>query len=187
MRKTILILSVIGVPLLAFGVLADTGASVTASLHLQDVINISVDASGWTDLTIKQADIAGWGASSTPLEWGSLSVNVRAITDFKVWAAYYAKENGADVDPAFGDADHLLALDDGTTYWLKYNEIDSPNNYTGSYDASVLTLLFSGHNNVPSGEDKTYTVKLDPSALGDRSSGEVIDFTIVFLVEETSL
>ena len=184
MRKFLILGMIAAVVVMSSVAFADTGASATAALTLTSVINISV-TDNWDNLEIAQSDIAGWGAREV-LDWGELTVNVKAMTNFKVWSSYYAKEGGMDVSPAFGSTTNLLGVDDGTTlYWLIYNEITNPNAYAGPYSATVLTELFSGSNNVLAGGDtKTYTVKLNPSSLGDRTAGEVIDFTIVFVVED---
>ena len=168
---------------------ADTGGSASATLTLGAVIDISV-TDNWDPLTIKQGDIAGWGAG-TVIDWdpgtNDIQVLIKALTDFNLWACYYAKEGANDVDPPFGDAEDLLILYDGATdYTLTYEEITSPNSYTGPY-AGTLTRLYSftGDNNLGSnGTSLAYEVKLKPENLGDRTAGEQIDFTIVFVVED---
>ena len=188
MRK-LWILGVIGaLALLPFSALADTGDATTATLTLCGVIYISI-TDEWDNLTITQNAIETMKGNY--FDWGDLSVNVKAMTEYEVWGSYFAKEGGADVDPAFGDPDNLIALVHTTdgTFWLPYNDLSTVAstggfNYSGPY--TDMVSLFTGSNNMPAGTDKTYDVQLDPSNLGDREAGEVIDFTIVLVVEDTS-
>jgi len=187
MRK-LWILGVIGaLALLPFSALAHTGDATTAQLKLTGVIYISI-ACGWTDLEITQDKIKGM--TGNYFDWGKLSVNVKAMTNYEVWGSYFAKEGGNDVDPAFSTPNHLIALVEGTsTFWLKYNDLSAQASTSGfdySGDYSNMVSLFTGSNNMPSGTDKTYDVQLDPSGLGDREAGEQIDFTIVLVVADNS-
>ena len=183
----------IGAVLLApFLVSADTGGSASATLTLNAVIDIAVNDQ-WDPLTIAQGDIAGW-AAGTVIDWdpgtNDIQVLIRALTDFNLWACYYAKENGADVNPAFGDPGDLLILYDGaTSYTLTYEEITDPNAYTGPYEGTLTSLYtFTGDNNLGSGGTSlSYEVRLKPENLGDRTAGETIDFTIVFVVEDPTI
>ena len=187
MRKTIflLVLGTLGLPLAA---LADTGGSVQATLKLDAVIALSV-TNNWSDLSIEQDDIAGWAAGEI-IEWDSedddIVILLKAITNFKLWACYYAKEGANDVDPPFGDAEDLIIISDGTTdYTLTYEEITDPNGYSGPYSGTLTGPLATGTNNIASGGlSKTYNVKLKPENLGDRAAEETITFTIVFVVED---
>ncbi|MGC9530226.1 MAG: hypothetical protein ACP5G2_06460 [Candidatus Bipolaricaulaceae bacterium] len=192
MRKFWMFVAIGAVALLPFGAFADTGDATTATLTLNGVIYIEVTTE-WEDLEINQEDIAGMAGSY--FAWGDLALNVKAMTAHQVWSGYFADEGGVAVDPAFTDADNLIALihtSDGT-FWLPYNtgfeSITNPTagfDYTGTFGTDMVAL-FTGSNNMPSGTDKTYDVQLDPANLGDRTSGETIDFTIVFVVEDTSL
>ena len=187
MRKTIflLVLGTLGLPLAA---LADTGGSVQATLKLDAVIALSI-TNNWSNLSIEQDDIAGWAAGEI-IEWDSedddIVILLKAITNFKLWACYYAKEGANDVDPPFGDAEDLIIISDGTNdYTLTYEEITDPNSYTGSYSGTLTGPLATGTNNIASGGlSKTYNVKLKPENLGDRAAEEEITFTIVFVVED---
>ena len=187
MRKTIflLVLGTLGLPLAA---LADTGGSVQATLKLDAVIALSV-TTNWDDLTIEQGDIAGW-AAGTIIDWDpgtdDIVILLRAITNFKLWACYYAKEGENDVDPPFGDPENLIIISDGTTdYTLTYEEITDPNGYSGPYSGTLTGPLATGTNNIASGGlSKTYNVKLKPENLGDRAAEETITFTIIFVVED---
>jgi len=187
MRKTIflLVLGTLGLPLAA---LADTGGSVQATLKLDAVIALSI-TNNWSNLSIEQDDIAGWAAGEI-IEWDSedddIVILLKAITNFKLWACYYAKEGANDVDPPFGDAEDLIIISDGTNdYTLTYEEITDPNGYTGSYSGTLTGPLATGTNNIASGGlSKTYNVKLKPENLGDRAAEEEITFTIVFVVED---
>ena len=187
MRKTIflLVLGTLGLPLAA---LADTGGSVQATLKLDAVIALSI-TNNWSDLSIEQDDIAGWAAGEI-IEWDSedddIVILLKAITNFKLWACYYAKEGANDVDPPFGDAEDLIIISDGTTdYTLTYEEITDPNGYSGPYSGTLTGPLATGTNNIASGGlSKTYNVKLKPENLGDRAAEETITFTIVFVVED---
>ena len=188
MRK-LWILGVIGaLALLPFAALADTGDATTATLTLTGIIYIHITEE-WEDLEITQDTIENM--TGNYFAWGNLSVNVKAMTEYEVWGSYFAKEGGADVDPAFGAPNHLIALVEGTnTFWLKYNDLSGTAdtggfNYSGPY--TDMVSLFTGSNNMPSGDDKTYDVQLDPSGLGDREAGETIDFTIVLVVEDNSV
>ena len=187
MRKTIflLVLGTLGLPLAA---LADTGGSVQATLKLDAVIALSI-TNNWSDLSIEQDDIAGWAAGEI-IEWDSedddIVILLKAITNFKLWACYYAKEGANDVDPPFGDAEDLIIISDGTTdYTLTYEEITDPNGYSGPYSGTLTGPLATGTNNIASGGlSKTYNVKLKPENLGDRAANETITFTVVFVVED---
>ena len=187
MRKTIflLVLGTLGLPLAA---LADTGGSVQATLKLDAVIALSV-TTNWDDLTIEQGDIAGW-AAGTIIDWDpgtdDIVILLRAITNFKLWACYYAKEGENDVDPPFGDPENLIIISDGTTdYTLTYEEITDPNGYSGPYSGTLTGPLATGtNNNASGGLSKTYNVKLKPENLGDRAAEETITFTIIFVVED---
>lgn len=187
MRKTIflLVLGTLGLPLAA---LADTGGSVQATLKLDAVIALSI-TNNWSNLSIEQDDIAGWAAGEI-IEWDSedddIVILLKAITNFKLWACYYAKEGANDVDPPFGDAEDLIIISDGTTdYTLTYEEITDPNGYSGPYSGTLTGPLATGTNNIASGGlSKTYNVKLKPENLGDRAAEEEITFTIVFVVED---
>jgi len=187
MRKTIylLVLGTLGLPLAA---LADTGGSVQATLKLDAVIALSI-TNNWSDLSIEQDDIAGWAAGEI-IEWDSedddIVILLKAITNFKLWACYYAKEGANDVDPPFRDAEDLIIISDGTTdYTLTYEEITDPNGYSGPYSGTLTGPLATGTNNIASGGlSKTYNVKLKPENLGDRAAEETITFTIVFVVED---
>jgi len=187
MRKMIflLVLGILGLPLAA---LADTGGSVQATLKLDAVIALSI-TNNWSDLSIEQDDIAGWAAGEI-IEWDSedddIVILLKAITNFKLWACYYAKEGANDVDPPFGDAEDLIIISDGTTdYTLTYEEITDPNGYSGPYSGTLTGPLATGTNNIASGGlSKTYNVKLKPENLGDRAAEETITFTIVFVVED---
>ena len=187
MRKTIflLVLGTLGLPLAA---LADTGGSVQATLKLDAVIALSI-TNNWSNLSIEQDDIAGWAAGEI-IEWDSedddIVILLKAITNFKLWACYYAKEGANDVDPPFGDAEDLIIISDGTTdYTLTYEEITDPNGYSGPYSGTLTGPLATGTNNIASGGlSKTYNVKLKPENLGDRAAEETITFTIVFVVED---
>ena len=188
MRK-IWILGVIGaLALLPFSALADTGDATTATLTLCGVIYISITEE-WDDLEIDQDDIENM--TGNYFDWGDLSVNVKAMTNYEVWGSYFAKEGANNVSPAFGAPNSLIALvhaSDGT-FWLPYNDLSAQAstegfNYSGDY--SNMVSLFTGSNNMPSGTDKTYDVQLDPSGLGDREAGEIINFTIVLVVEDNS-
>ena len=190
MRKGIFLLAV-GLVFAAASIgLADTGGSAKAKLKLNAVINIDV-TDNWDNLTIRQSDIGSWGAG-TVIDWDSgtddIVVLLKAITNFNLWACYYAKEGTNDVDPPLGNANDLLIItdsDDSTDYVLLYKEITDPNAYSGPYNSSTLTLLASGSNNIADGGlIKTYNVKLKPENLGDRAAGENITFTIVFVVED---
>ena len=188
MRK-LWILGVIGaLALLPFAALADTGDATTATLTLTGIIYIHI-TDEWEDLEITQNLIEGM--TGDYFDWGDLSVNVKAMTNYRVWGSYYAKEGGNDVDPAFGAPAHLIALVHTTdgTFWLPYNDLSGTAStegfdYSGPY--TDMVALFTGSNNMPAGDDKEYDVQLDPSNLGDREAGEVIDFTIVLVVEDTS-
>ncbi|MCD6541490.1 hypothetical protein J7K76_06645 [Candidatus Bipolaricaulota bacterium] len=192
MRKTIflLVLGTLGLPLAA---LADTGGSVQATLKLDAVIHLKV-TDNWNDLTIVQKGdvdnaIAGWEAG-TVIDWDpgtdDIVILLKAITNFRLWACYYAKEGENDVDPPFGDPENLIIISDGTNdYTLTYEEITDPNGYTGSYSGTLTGPLATGTNNIASGGlSKTYNVKLKPENLGDRAAEEEITFTIVFVVED---
>ena len=187
MRKMIflLVLGILGLPLAA---LADTGGSVQATLKLDAVIALSI-TNNWSDLSIEQDDIAGWAAGEI-IEWDSedddIVILLKAITNFKLWACYYAKEGANNVDPPFGDAEDLIIISDGTTdYTLTYEEITDPNGYSGPYSGTLTGPLATGTNNIASGGlSKTYNVKLKPENLGDRAAEETITFTIVFVVED---
>lgn len=188
MRK-LWMLGVIGaLALLPFGALADTGDATTATLTLNAVINITVTQE-LGNLTITQEDIAGMAGSYF---WGAVSLNVKAMTAFRVWSGYFTSLS--DEAAEFGNEDHVLALQDLTIeYWLPYNmAFEAITNPTAGFDwtsgfGTDMVALFTGTNNMPSGTDKTYNVNLDPANLGDRKAGEQIDFTIVFVVEDTSL
>ncbi|MGY4706546.1 hypothetical protein ACVNPS_02160 [Candidatus Bipolaricaulota sp. J31] len=167
---------------------AATGGSASATLTLKDVIHITVDGSDWGPLTIDYNSIAGW-AAGTIIDWDEgdddITVKIWALTDFKLWACYYAEEEGDDVDPGFGDPDDLLYLDDSKLY---YKKITDPNDYDGTYEGT-LTLLytFTGDNNIKDGGTTLdFEVRLKPENLGDRETDEEITFTIVFIVEEES-
>ncbi len=166
---------------------ANTGGSVSATLTLEDVIHLAVD-SDWGPLTINYKDIAGWAAGEI-IDWdegeNDITVRIWALTDFKLWACYYAKEGTNDVDPGFGNPNDLLYLDDMALY---YEEITEPNDYTGTYEGTLTMLYtFDGDNNINNGGTTlSFEVRLKPENLGDRESDEEITFTIVFIVEEKS-
>ncbi len=195
MRKVIFVLTV-GAFLLPFAVVwADTGGSATADLILSAVIHLKV-TDNWDDLTIVQKDAVGnqaaiddWDAGEI-IDWDpgndDIEVRLKAITNFNLWACYYAKEGASNVDPPFGNAEDLIIITDGANdYTLTYEEITSPNSYTGPYSGTLTGPLASGSNNIASGGlSKTYNVKLKPQNLGDRAAGETITFTIVFVVED---
>ena len=184
------ILGVIGaLALLPFAALADTGDIAAAVLTLTDVIHISVEGS--PSLEITQADdIAGYQGGLLSFT-GDIIVTVLAMTEYQVYAAYFS-----DVDETtFGNADQLLALDDASHY-LPYNSALETLNPTGGFDvpdtfdfSTDLLELFSGDNNLsntPPGDQETYILKLNPGNLGDREAEEEINFTIVFVVEDSS-
>ena len=187
MRKLgILVVGVLA--LLPLAVLADTGDATTGTLTLTGIIYIHITEE-WDNLEITQDLIETMKGDY--FAWGDLSVNVKAMTNYRVWGSYYAKEGGNDVDPAFGAPNHLIALVHTTdgTFWLPYNDLSGQAstegfNYSGDY--SNMVSLFTGSNNMPAGDDKTYDVQLDPSGLGDREAGEIINFTIVLVVEDNS-
>ncbi|NOX45334.1 MAG: hypothetical protein GXO72_06355, partial [Caldiserica bacterium] len=91
--------------LIPFITLADTGGKAEARLTLNVVIDISV-ADNWDPLTINLADLAGWGAGAV-IDWDTgdddIEVTVKALTNFKVWASYYASVPSTD----FGNANEL--------------------------------------------------------------------------------
>ena len=189
MRK-LWILGVIGaLALLPFAALADTGDIAKAVLSLTDVINISV--TGSPSLEITQAeDIAGYAGGLLSFT-GDITVTVLALTNYQVYGAYFS-----DVDEStFGNANELLALDDASHY-LPYNSTLERLNPTGGFDvpsgfdfSTALLMLFSGINNLGKptpGDTATYTLMLNPGNLGDRKAGETINFTIVFVVEDSS-
>jgi len=149
MKKYIVMSIIAVVALLPFAAWADTGGSASAILDFTSVINVSLVT--WGDsLTVNQADIAGWGAT-TELDFGDLTISLMTLTDYNLWSCYYAKEAGADVDPAFGDPNDLLILDGQSagTYDgpLLHNYIADPLAYAGPYADPSLKLLFSGSNN----------------------------------------
>ena len=193
MRKLgILVVGVLA--LLPLAVLADTGDATTATLKLTGVIYITV-TDEWENLEIDQDDIARLEGASV-VDWGNVSIKVLAMTDYKVYAGYFT--DLADEPTEFPDEDHVVALDDGTEYWLEYNSaFESITNPTNGFDVkdypsitfgTDMTELFTGSNNISTGGDtKTYNGKLDLSNLGDRKAGENIQFTIVFVVQDTSI
>ena len=187
MRK-LWILGVIGaLALLPFAALADTGDATQATLTLSGVIYITVTGE-WENLTIDQDDIAGMAGSY--FAWGDVEIKVLAMTDYKVWSGYFT--DLTDEATEFDEEDHVVALDDGTEYWLPYNSsFESITNPTAGFDwtggfGTDMVALFTGSNNMPTGDTKSYNAKLDPSNLGDREAGENIQFTIVFVVEDSS-
>ena len=192
MRK-IWILGVIGaLALLPFSALADTGDATTATLKLEGVIYITV-TDEWEDLTIYQNGENGIATLTDYFAWGDVKIKVLAMTDYKVWSGYFT--GLTDEATEFDNEDHVVALDDGTEeYWLPYNSafeaITNPTagfDYTGNFGTAYhMVALFTGENNMPTGNTKSYNAKLDPSNLGDREAGENIQFTIVFVVEDTS-
>ena len=192
MRK-LWILGVIGaLALLPFAALAHTGDATTATLKLEGVIYITV-TDEWEDLTIDQDYIAGLGGA-TVVNWGSISIKVLAMTNYKVYAGYFT--NLDDEATEFVNEDHVVALDDGTEYWLDYNSVfETITNPTSGFDVKdypTITFgtdmdeLFTGSNNIATdGDTKTYAGKLDLVNLGDRKE-QNIQFTIVFVVQDTS-
>ena len=193
MRK-LWILVIGGLALLPFAALADTGDAVEATLSLTDVINVS--ATGTPTLTVTQEDtIAGYAGGLLSFT-GNIVVEVLAMTNYMVWAAYFSNID----ESTFGNANKILALDDGTTYDLAYNStLDGTSGLTDGFDVSdygltfgteMTDLNFTGTNNLgntPPGDTKTYTLKLYPGNLGDRKAGENITFTIVFMVQDTTI
>jgi len=189
MRK-LWILGVIGaLALLPFSALADTGDATTATLKLEGVIYITV-TDEWEDLTIYQNGENGIATLTDYFAWGDVEIKVLAMTDYKVWSGYFT--DLTDEATEFDEEDHVVALDDGTEYWLPYNSsFESITNPTAGFDwtggfGTDMVALFTGSNNMPTGNTKSYNAKLDPSNLGDRKAGENIQFTIVFVVEDTS-
>ena len=192
MRK-LWILGVIGaLALLPFSALAHTGDATTATLKLEGVIYITV-TDEWEDLTIDQDYIAGLGGA-TVVNWGSISIKVLAMTNYKVYAGYFT--NLDDEAAEFVNEDHVVALNDGCTdYWLDYNSVfETITNPTDGFDVEDYSItfgtdmdeLFTGSNNIATdGDTKTYAGKLDLVNLGDRKE-QNIQFTIVFVVQDTS-
>ena len=185
MRKFLILGMIAAVTLLPAAVLADTGDATSATLTLSGVIYITV-TDEWEDLTIDQEDIAGMAGSY--FSWGDVEVKVLAMTNYSVYAGYFT--DLADEETEFGVEDHVVALDDGTEYWLPYNaSFESITNPTAGFDwtggfGTDMVPLFTGTNNMPGGTTKAYDAKLDPTNLGDRKAGEKINFTIVFVVED---
>ncbi len=186
MRKAIFLLGG-AILLLPFVGLADTGGSASATLTLNAVVSVSV-TDNWDDLTIKQEDIAGWGAG-TVIDWDAdspdITVLIKAITNFVLYGCYYADVNEGD----FGNADDLIIINDGSTdFVLPYYKIDYPKNYDGPYTDLKELFEFTDDNNIADdGTTLSYDVKLKPENLGDRAADETITFTIVFVVEEKNL
>ena len=192
MRK-LWILGVIGaLALLPFSALAHTGDATTATLKLEGVIYITV-TDEWEDLTIDQDYIAGLGGA-TVVNWGSISIKVLAMTNYKVYAGYFTDLD--DEATEFVNEDHVVALNDGCTdYWLDYNSVfETITNPTDGFDVEDYSItfgtdmdeLFTGSNNIATdGDTKTYAGKLDLVNLGDRKE-QNIQFTIVFVVQDTS-
>jgi len=191
MRK-LWILGVIGaLALLPFAALADTGDATTAKLILDGVIYITV-TDEWENLTIDQDDIAGLGGD-TVVNWGSIQIKVLAITEYKVYAGYFT--DLADEANEFVNEDQVVGLDDGTVHWLDYNSVfETITDPTTGFDVEDYSItfgtdmeeLFTGSNNIPTGDTKTYTGKLNLVNLGDREADEEIQFTIVFVVADNS-
>jgi len=189
MRKLgILVVGVLA--LLPLAVLADTGDATTATLKLTGVIYITV-TDEWENLEIDQDAIARLAKEEASyFAWGDVKIKVLAMTDYKVWSGYFT--DLTDEATEFDNENHVVALDDGTEHWLPYNScfesITNPTagfNWTGGFGTGMVDL-FTGSNNMPTGDTKSYNVKLDPSNLGDREAGENIQFTIVFVVEDSS-
>ena len=189
MRKAIFFL-LIGTSLaVPFGAMADTGDATTATLFLDDVINVSV--SGNPSLTIDQDYIAGYAGGLVNFS-GSITVKVLAITDYQVYGAYFSDAD----ETTFTDDDELIALYDGTTdTYLPYNSYleGLPGDLTEGFDfagtwGTDMVALFTGQNNLGKtptpGDEESYTLRLNPGNLGDRDPDETITFTIVFVVEE---
>ena len=198
MRK-LWILGVIGaLALLPFAALADTGDAVTATLTLTDVINVS--ATGDPTLTVTQEDVLAGYAGGLVAFTGNIEVTVLSMSGYKVWGAYFSN---ADESTDFSNPDQVLALDDaGTTYDLEYNATleAAPEDLTTGFDVDDYSLTFgtdmtdlhfTGSNNLsntPPGDKKTYTLKVYlANLIADYASGNAIEFTIVFMVQETNI
>jgi len=189
MRK-LWILGVIGaLALLPFAALADTGGIAAATLTLTHVINVSVEGNPSLQIT-QENDIAGYAGGLLSFT-GDITVTVLAMTDYQVYGAYFSSVD----ESTFGNDAQLLALDDASHY-LPYNSTLETLNPSGGFDVPAgfdfttdLLPLFSGDNNLgetPPGDEETYTLMLNPGNLGDRYAGETINFTIVFVVEDSS-
>ena len=192
MRK-LWILGVIGaLALLPFSALAHEGGSASATVLFESVINTVVDGSGWGDLTIDQDDIAGWAGATFPIDWDTdpvgtpdITVTVYALTNYKVYASYYADKGESFFDPS----NQVIYLAEtgggGFSGYLEYEEITNP--AAGGTGAGMTDISFTGGpNNLPNGDTKKYDVKWNPGSINsDLDKSETITFTIVFIVTDT--
>ena len=185
MRKLYIVVCLIGMAfLLSFGALAETSDTAQAVLTLTAVLNIGVDDSGLSGITVIQANLASWVGTPGDMyrSFGSFVVEILALTNFQVAISQAA----ASSDPAYlaahplGNKEQVLRLleDDGSTVigWI-------PDNGTGTYD---ISSYFAGANNTP-GEDETFYLEVYLDNLGDRKAGEVITFTVTVAVSDPTI
>jgi len=188
MKKLVLGVILAGMVLVPFAAMADTGGSASATLTLEAVINTIV-TDNWDNLTITQNELvdsilAIANGGTVPIEWGAgpeITVVVQAMTDWKVWATYYA--------PAADLA--LIDLEDSFLYLnsvaLLFDDagIDVLT-YAGPYLGTLTDVSFSGSNNLPAGTSKDFEVQWDPSQI-DANANDALDLTVKFVVEDTSI
>jgi len=182
--------------LVPFAAMADTGGSASATLTFDAVIN-TVITDNWENLTITQNDLEDSiasmvGGGTVPIDWGTgfeITATVQAMTDWKVWAAYVVNDLG--LFNAAGDEDAFLYLkpDGGTAVALPHDDLGfDPLTYTGPYSSMTLqdVSFGTGVNNLPSGESEDFDVLWDPSKI-DASASDVLNLTVKFVVEDTSI
>ena len=200
--------------LIPFAVFADNVGVVSATIDFDAVVNMLIDQD-WDGITIDQPwiDNLFTSGATMPVAWGAgatepwnIEVTVQALSQYNVYAGY--SSTTTNFATLVGSVNAFIALEDqvlATTLDIKYvaalptfTGLSTPGPDTGTHsetDAAVgaaFTLLggWSGLNNLPTGETRTYDVWWYPTELtGDfgLTNNDQLLIDIYFLVTDPTV
>ena len=206
MWKAIVLSLVLGLLLIPFTASAHDAGVVHATLTISNIFNLRFGSywDNWGNLTIDQEWISTLfktPPTELPVDWDATSPNITAeiqsIGEFKIYGSY-----STTLETKVGNLEEFIALKDlstGGTFndYITYEHVPGlpgPSSPYGSGDhvldyatvnSNFTYLNWTGNNNLPDGEIRTFDVLWNPLQLtGDFEVNDVMSFIIFFLVTD---